>query len=404
METVTITRLGHLGDGIAPGPVFVPRALPNETVRGRVMGDRMPIPEIVTPSPERVTPPCPHYDRCGACALMHASDTFVARFKVRVVAQALTAQGLAAPITGIATSPPASRRRAVLSARRSRDGVEIGFHERASDRIVPVPHCRVLVPQIVKALPVLSDLVAAGAGRKDTLSLAVTHGPAGLDVVVSGGKEPDRALSEELARIAGAADLARLTWGDIPIAQARPPHQMFGDVACVPPPGAFLQATKSGEAALWRAVRDIVGDAKRVADLFAGCGTFALPLSRQAEVVAVEGLRSLSDATRAAWQKAGGLHALEAETRDLFQRPLLASELGRLDAVLIDPPRAGAEAQFAELAQSDVPVIAAVSCNPVTFARDVAIAQRGGYRLKSVKVVDQFRWSPHVELVAHLSR
>ncbi len=401
---VTIERLGHLGDGIAPGPVYAPRTLPGEVVSGPREGDRIPAPKIVTPSAARVAPPCPHYNGCGACAVMHASDEFVAEWKISVVRQALAGQGLEAPVEGIATSPPESRRRAILSGRRTKKGALVGFHARASDTITEIPSCRVVVPEIRDALAALRALVVAGGSRKGEMSLAVTQGLAGLDVAVTGGKALDAALSQELAGIAGAADFARLSWNDELVAQARPPAQQVDGIAVVPPPGAFLQATRAGETALLAAIRESVGPARSIVDLFAGCGTFALPLSRQARVHAVEGLAALSAATRDAWRGEGGLHALSVETRDLFSRPLLPVDLAAFDAAVIDPPRAGAEAQMRALAESDIATIAAVSCNPVTFARDARIAVAAGFSIRAITIVDQFRWSPHIELAAHLAR
>ena len=184
----------------------------------------------------------------------------------------------------------------------------------------------------------------------------------------------------------------------------RPPWQGMGRARVAPPPGAFLQATAEGEAALVAAVRGLVGDAARVADLFAGCGTFALPLAERAEVLAVEGEAAMLAALDAGWRKAEGLKRIRVEARDLFRRPLQPAELDRFDAVTIDPPRAGAEAQVRELAASRVPRIAMVSCNPATFARDAEILVAGGYKLGEVRPVDQFRWSGHVELAAAFRR
>ncbi len=400
---VTIQRLGHRGDGVAEGPVFVPRVLPGEVVRGLVEGDRMAAPKIVTPVPDRVAAPCPHYARCGGCALQHASDGFVAGWKQQVVAEALRAQGLTAPFAEIAVSPPGARRRAVLAGRRLKKGVLVGFHTRASDTIVPVPDCTVLDPRLRAALPGLEAVVALAGSRSATLDLAVTATDAGVDVSVTGGKPADAALTQALAEVARTHDLARLTLNGETVAARRPPLVSFDGLTVRPPPGAFLQATPQGEAALRAGVAAAVGNATRIVDLFAGCGTFALPLTRQAAVHAVEGEGALLAALDRGWREAGGLHKLTTEARDLFRRPLMAEELAKAEAVVIDPPRAGAEAQTAELARARVPRMAFVSCNPVTFARDARTLVSAGYRLDQVQVVDQFRWSSHVELVAALS-
>lgn len=403
MTEFHIERLGHQGDGIAPGPVFVPRTLPGEVVTGALMGDRVDAPRIVTPSPDRVKPPCAHYRACGGCALQHASDAFVARWKVGVVEAALAARGLRTEIRGIATSPPSSRRRAVLTGRRTKKGALVGFYGPRSDVVTEIPACKLLTPALMAGLPAAEALVMTGGSRKSELHLTVTESRAGLDVAVTGGKRLDMALETALAEGAGAQGLARLTWEGETIAMAAPPVQMFGTAPVVPPPGAFLQATRAGEAALLEAVREAVGEAKTIIDLFAGTGTFSLPLAKGARVHAVEGARDMLDALDAGWRRSSGLQAVSTETRDLFRRPLLPDEL-RAEAVVIDPPRAGAEAQAEALAASEVPRIVAVSCNPVTFARDAEILTNAGYRLDWLRVVDQFRWSPHVELAACFTR
>ena len=404
---LAIDRLGHLGDGIAAGPdgpIFVPRTLPGEMVEGEVTGDRMPAPKIVAPSPDRVRPPCQHARSCGGCQMQHASDPLVAAWKQGIVRGALAGQGLTAPLRPILTSPPRSRRRATLSARRTKGGVLLGFHARASDVLVPVPQCQLLAPDLIAAFPALEALAIAGGSRKAELALTVTQSLGGPDVAAGGGKAPDATLLLELARIAEAHGLSRLTWNDETVALRAAPMQRFGPALVVPPPGAFLQATLAGEAALTSAVIEAVGAAARVADLFAGVGTFSLPLAQGAEVHAVEGEAAMLAALDKGWRQAPGLKRISTEARDLFRRPLEAEDLKGVEAVVIDPPRAGAEAQTAALARARVPVIAALSCNPVTFARDARILVQAGYRLDWVQVVDQFRWSAHVELAARFCR
>ena len=404
---LTISRLGHLGDGIAEGPggpLYIPGMLPGEEIEGSLQGDRLEEVRIVTPSVDRVRPPCSHAKSCGGCLMQHARDGLVEGWKRGIVEGALAGQGLSAPIRGVATSPARSRRRAVLSGRRTKGGALIGFHARASQLIIPVPNCQLLHSDLMAAMPALEALVIAGGSRTAELDLIVTVSLAGPDVVVTGGKPLDTGLQLDLARIVEAHGLARLTWGDEVVALRAPPVQRMGRALVVPPPGAFLQATAEGESALLDAVRDAVGDAARIVDLFAGCGTFALPLAEQADLRAYEGDAAMIAALDRGWRQAPGLHRLTAEARDLFRRPLEPDEFKGVDAVVIDPPRAGAEAQCATLARSQVPVIAMVSCNPVTFARDARVLVAAGYRLDWVQVVDQFRWSPHVELAARLSK
>ena len=399
MEQVIIERLGHQGDGIAPGPVFVPGTLPGEVVEGEIAGGVMAAPRILTPSDQRVTPPCRHARACGGCQVQHARPDFVADWKEGVVRQALAAHGLEVGFLPIATSPEQSRRRAAFSARRMKKGTLAGFHRKGSDVLVEVPDCRVIDPALAAALPLVDALAQLGASRKSELSVLVTTSLGGLDVAVSGGKEADAAFQQQLAELALTYDCARIAWGP-EVLTRRPPAQRMGAAQVVPPPGAFLQATPQGEAALLADVLDHLEGATHVADLFAGCGTFALPLAERAKVLAVEGDRAMVDALDRGWRHAEGLRHVTTATRDLFRNPLLPEELRRFDGVVIDPPRAGAEAQTSQLAAARVPRIAYVSCNPVTFARDAATLVRAGYRLDRLRVVDQFRWSTHVELVA----
>ena len=401
---LVVERLGHLGDGIAPGPVYVPMALPGEEVEGEVIDGRMFAPRILTPSSDRVRPGCPHYKACGGCSLMHASDSFVAEWKAEVVRSALKAHGLEAPFRPVITSQSASRRRATLAGRRTKSGALVGFHGKASETIVEIPNCRLLHPALVEMLPYLVELTVLGASRKGVLSMTVTLTDAGVDLAVTGGKALDQTLFSDLAAFARDAGLVRLSWdGEVAIAAA-PAQIRIGDAAIILPPGAFLQATADGEAALVAAVGEAVSGARQIADLFSGVGTFTLPLARDAEVHAVEGESALLEALDAGWRRTEGLHRVTTEARDLFQRPLLPDELRRFDAVVIDPPRAGAEAQSRSLGDSSVRTIAAVSCNPVTFARDAHILSEAGFGIEWIQVVDQFRWSHHVELVARLSR
>ena len=404
---LTIDRLGHLGDGIAKGPtgpIYIPGLLPGEEVEGTLDGDRLIDPRIVTPSADRKKPPCPHARTCGGCLMQHASDPFVTAWKESIVRGALAGQGLDAPFRPTQTSPPNSRRRATLAARKTKGGALIGFHARGSDLIIPVPNCHLLHPDLLVTLPALEALTRAGGSRTTELALTITRSLAGPDVAVSGGKELDAKLRMDLARIAETHSLARLTWDGETVALRTAPMQRFGKALVAPPPGAFLQATPQGEAALLSAVTEAIGDAKRIADLFAGCGTFALPLAERAELLAVEGESAMTAALEKGWRATPGLKKLATETRDLFRRPLEPDELRPFDAVVIDPPRAGAEAQFATLSRSQVPVIAAVSCNPVTFARDARTLVAAGWTLDWVQVIDQFRWSSHVELAARFSR
>jgi 23S rRNA (uracil1939-C5)-methyltransferase len=406
MREAVIERLGLRGDGLAAGGLRVPLSLPGERVRGAVDADgRMSEPEVLTASPRRVAPPCRHFGSCGGCQLQHADPDLLAAWKRDTIAGALAAQGVAAgEIRPTLSSPTFSRRRVVLAGRRTRRSVLLGFHGRRSETVVDVTDCLVADPAIMTAREGLARLAALGAGRSREVRLTVIAGPAGLDVDLRGGKALDAGLRAALAQGAETADLARLSWDGETLALRRQPVQRMGAALVVPPPGAFLQATPQGEEALVAAVREAVGGARRIADLFAGCGTFALPLADNAEVHAVEGEAAMLAALDAGWRRAPGLHRVSTETRDIARRPLRAEELAGFDAAIIDPPRAGAAAQTAEIARSRLSRLASVSCNPVSFARDARELAGAGFRLDWVQPVDQFLWSGHVELAALFSR
>ena len=403
---LVIDRLGHLGDGIAlgeRGPIFVPGVLPGEEVEGDLQGDQLADFRILTPSANRVKPPCVHAKTCGGCMMQHASDAFVADWKLGIVKGALAGQGLTTDFLPIQTSPPKSRRRATISARRTKNGALMGFHARASDMLVSVPNCQLLHPDLIATFPGLEALVKLGGSRSAEVSFTLTRSLSGADVMVTGGKPLDSALQLELARVTETHGFARLTWNGEAVALRSAPMQRFGRALVSPPPGAFLQATAEGEAALLQAIIRAIGPAKRIVDLFAGIGTFTLPLAERSEVHAVESEGPMIAALDKAARSSDGLKRITTEVRDLFRRPMEADEFKGIDAVVIDPPRAGAEAQTAALARAQVPVIAFVSCNPVTFARDAKVLVAAGYVLTSVQVVDQFRWSSHVELVARFA-
>ena len=396
---VTIERVTHHGMGRAQNGTLVPRALPGEVVMLTAEAAK-----IVTPSPERIAPPCRHFKACGGCAMQHASDGFVEGWKAEIVRTALRAQGLTGEIARVLTSPADSRRRARLAGRRTKKGALVGFHARASDTVIEVPGCRLLLPELTALIRALERIAALAASRKGEAGLTVTASEAGPDLHIDTDRELTEALRIALPDIAREAGIARLVWADEIVAELEPPVQMMGRARVVPPPGAFLQATAHGEAALLDCVRAAVGGAARIVDLFAGCGTFSLPLAERAEIHAVEGEAAMLAALDRGWRGVPELKRVSTETRDLFRRPLLPDELSRFDAAVIDPPRAGAQAQVAALAASQINVIAMVSCSPSSFARDAKALVNKGFEMGPVTVVDQFRWSPHVELATRFTR
>jgi 23S rRNA (uracil1939-C5)-methyltransferase len=414
---VTIDSLGARGDGIAAHDgkrLFVPFVLPGERIRARIVGPRGEsiageLVDVLTPSPQRVNAKCPHFGRCGGCAVQHMDEPVYHAWKTDIVRQALARRGLdtavvAAPIR----TPPGARRRARFTALKRGGSLVLGFHERMSHRVVAVGPCPVLVPDIVALLPRIAALLPELMDNKQA-EVAITRADTGLDLLIEGAGELTLKRRSRLAAFAEATNLARASWAAVggtpePVAARRPVTVSIDDIAVPLPAGGFLQPSAEGAAALTAAVLAGVGTACRLADLFAGCGTFSLPLSRQAQVRAVESDRAMADALTQAARHAPGRKPIAVELRDLERRPLLPAELKGLDAVVFDPPYAGAEEQSAALAKSAVPTVIAVSCNPATFARDARLLVDGGYRLESVQPVDQFLWSAEVELVAVLRR
>lgn len=404
MTEYKIRALGRQGDGIAEGPVFVPRALPGEVVSGTVEGDRLVNPRILEPVSDRVSPPCKHFKACGGCQMQHASDAVVEAWKLDIVITALRAHGFEPDMRTVETSPARSRRRAKFTARRTKSGAIAGFHGQASDTVIDVQDCVLVTPTLAAGVELARALAIVGGSRKAELSVHCTEVQGGLDVAVSGGKPLDSDLRNALPSLAVQHSVVRLTWANELVAQTSPPLHRIGRANVAVPPGAFLQATEHGEAVLQRSVLEATQGCSHVADLFAGCGTFALRLAETGPVTAIEGDKAMTRALQDAANHADVTYPIKAQSRDLFDDPLMPAELEKFDAVVLDPPRAGAAAQVAQLADSAVPVIAYVSCDPASFARDANSLSSGGYELDWVQVVDQFRWSPHVELAARFTR
>ena len=410
VDRLAIARIGHRGDGIADGadgPIYVPYALPGETVEaGPSPGhpDRRHLLRVDVASPERIAPICPHFGVCGGCAIQHwATDRYRA-WKRALVVDALHQAGIDAAVDDLVDAHGDGRRRAVFHAsRRAKDVLKVGFTASGTHDIVAIDRCPILAPGLDGALRAAWSIAEAIGALGKPLDIQVTASDTGLDVDVRGSGALNAALTSALAAVAGQHRLARLTRHGELVIQRAAPTVMMGRATVTLPPGAFLQATVAGETALARLVADHVGDAKSVADLFCGVGPFALRLAERAKVTAADSDEAAIAALQAA-AKTPGLKPVTAERRDLFRRPLLAHEFTRLDAVVFDPPRQGAEAQARALAAGKVPMIVAVSCNAATFARDVKILIDSGYRLASVTPVDQFRHSAHVEIVARLER
>ncbi|OKL42572.1 class I SAM-dependent RNA methyltransferase [Pseudovibrio exalbescens] len=411
VERFHIDRLAHKGDGVAEtgaGSVFIAGALPGETVTAKRAGDRAALVNIETPSKDRITPICKHAAVCGGCTLQHMAPGAYLDFKRTVVVDALKARGIETTVDQPLTCAPATRRRAVFTATRAGHKILLGYHEAKSKRLVDVEECPVLVPEIVAAMPGLRRLASEVMPRRGDLKLTVTATLEGLDVAIKGlGRSLDKHFLT-LSQAAMENGYARLTADAETILELRPPYLDMGGARVSIPSGGFLQATQHAENEMAALVIEGIGPAPKVADLFAGAGTFTFRLARTASVHAVESDSAALAALDAARRHAKGLKEVSSERRDLFRRPLTTKELDNFgngyDAVVFDPPRAGALAQAEELARSSVTRIVAVSCNPATLARDLRALLDGGYTLTKVVPVDQFLFSPHIEVVALLER
>lgn len=405
-EFVDIVRVGHKGDGETAEGVYVPFTVPGDRVRIERAGEFARLVNVISPGPTRVKPKCQHFGLCGGCALQHVNTTAYNEWKREQVIHALAQRGIEnADVAPIVTVQPNTRRRAVLSAKVTREGVVIGFQERASHFIVDVRECPVLHPTLMALIPKLRTKLGDEMSNRGQAEIGLTLTETGVDMTLG---LPDTNIDvkkrQSLTRLASDLDLARLTVNEELVAQSRPPVMRWANVDVALPAGAFVQAVAEAEAAMQALAIDYIGKAKRVADLFAGCGALTFPLARQSAVAAYD---SEADAIAALGQAARatqGLKPVTAERRDLFRRPLLKPELDAFDAIVMDPPRAGAKVQAEQLAKSQVRRIAAVSCNPATFARDARILIDGGYRLSRVTPIDQFLWSAHIELVALFER
>lgn len=415
-ERLVIARLGHRGDGIADAPggeIYVPYTLPGEAAEVDVwqgQPNRRRLLRIEHVSPERIAPICPHFGTCGGCALQHWDRARYRAWKCALVVDALAQVGLNAPVGDLIDAHGEGRRRAVFHARRgTRDVLAVGFAAARAHQVVAIDRCPILAPSLAGSIEaawaIAETLASTTPGvRRKPLDIHVTASDAGLDIDVRGSGALTAPQLAELARVAERHHLARMTRHGELIVQRAAPTLSIGRSRIVLPPGAFLQATAAGEAALATLVAHAVNEAQTIADLFAGIGPFALRLAERARVTTVDSDEGAIAALKRAAATTQRLKPVAAEVRDLFRRPMLAAELKGYDCVVFDPPRPGAQAQARELGASHVPKIVAVSCNPATLARDARILVDGGYRLTRVTPVDQFIYSPHVELVAQFER
>lgn len=412
IATLTIERIGMRGDGVARWrgePVFVPFTAPGDVVEAnlgkrRGEGRAAELRRVISPG-TRAEPVCAHFGQCGGCGLQHLDPAVYVAAKEAWLAAALAQHGLSAGVVRpLRRLTPGTRRRARFGLEPGR----LGFHARGSHRVVDLRECAVLHPQLVALVPPLRELTRflLAPGTAGAANATVTN--SGIDLVLELPEAPDLARLEAMARFAEAQDLARLFWKSndeaMPVALRRAARVTLSGVAVDLPEDGFLQPSVEAEAALVEAVLGMIGTPRRVADLYAGIGTFAFALARIAKVHAVEGSKSAAAALARAAARAGLAGIVSSEKRDLAARPLTAEESDAFDALVFDPPYAGAKAQSRELATSRLKRLVAVSCNPASFARDARILVDGGYRLAEVRPFDAFIWSANLELVARFDK
>lgn len=411
-ETVSLTidHIGGRGDGVSRNDeraVHVPFTLPGEVVEVVQRGDKARLVSVKVPSPQRIAPICLHFGVCGGCSLQHWDEGAALAWKGDLVTRALQRRGIEVEVGAALPAWGNGRRRASFHARMGKDGFEFGFTRAKSHTLEDITHCPVLTPGLNAALPALRVLAQALVPKGETIDLAVTETPTGLDVDVREAGHIDRFERkglERLGQLAEAAGIGRLTLhGQTAISRSTPRVKM-GKAIVALPAGAFLQATSAGEAALSEKVLVWTAGAKHVADLFAGLGTFGLRLKETAQVTAIETDTASVAAMKQASDALAGGKTLTAIARDLFRAPYTPHELKGVDAVVFDPPRAGAEAQAVQLARTKIKTVVAISCDAATFARDAAILIQGGYRLKQIVAFDQFRYTAHVEIAAKFER
>lgn len=409
---LAISAIGARGDATAEGadgPIYAPFGLPGEQVRARVTGHRAEVLEVLQASAERQPAACRHFGRCGGCQLQHWRDDAYLAWKHEQVREALGRRGFGGvEVEPIIPAWGAGRRRAGFHAARQGGQVRVGFIERGGARLTPIAECPVLAPQLEALALKLAPLADLTLPQRGEITLLCLLTDAGVDVAIKGAGRADLLKRETLERLSAMASelgLARLSVDGEPIVTRAKPTLRMGRAVVTPPPGAFLQATAKGEEELARLALEALDGASRVIDLFSGIGTFALRLAEQAEVMAVESDEDMLTALKSAADGAGGaLKQVSVLRRDLLRTPLSSLEMKKFDGAVIDPPRSGARLQAEQIARAPVRKLAYVSCDPASFARDVKVLIEHGFTIQRVTPVDQFRWSPHIELVAALSR
>ena len=406
MPEVFIDKVGSLGDGMGKlngQTVFVPGTLSGELVTASGDPPRMMLEKISEKSNDRIAPLCKHFGTCGGCALQHMSDAAVLEWKQSEVALAFSRAHIETDMEPCISSSSHSRRRVTFSALRTGGLILLGFHRREDGEVMDIEHCPILMEKIESMFDQFRNVATTLIRGNEEIQIAVNACDNGLDLNLLLEQDPSEDMMAAFVRAFAKTPFLRAAINGDVVVEKEKPFVSFGNATVIPPPGGFLQAVVDAETAMAAIVCDHLKNRKRVVDLFSGCGTFSLRLAENSRVHAVE---TQSDALSALMAASGtkGLRSITTETRDLEELPLMASELKSFDGLCIDPPRAGAEPQIKEIAKASIRAIAYVSCNPTTLARDAAVLIKGGYILEKVTPIDQFVFSPHVEVVACFSK
>lgn len=408
MTEVKIDFIGHKGDGVAHlngNAVYIPFTLEGETLIIQGSGPRRDILEIKQTSSDRIEPICKHFGTCGGCQLQHMQEQTYLKWKIKLVTEPLSRVGITQTPEAIISFNDASRRKCVFNAQRTHQGMQLGFSEKARNEIVAIEACPILVSEINERLPLLRDLVNSVPTTKNPIRISVLSTENGLDISIEDAKPLSAAERQTLIKKTVANKFTRLTINDEVLIKTAEPHIKIASTIISPPPAAFVQALKEAEDTMTDIVADFLKGCKQVADLYCGIGTFALKLAENSQVYAVEESQMALESLDQAWRQTGGiLKQVKTEKRNLERRPVTFGELKKMDGLVFDPPRAGAELQCKQIAKSRVKKVAAVSCNPTTLAVDLEILLASGFKIKRIIPIDQFKYTPHVEVVVLLER
>jgi len=408
MTELKIDFVGHQGDGVAHlnnHPIYVPFTLEGETVTVEGNGPRRDLTAIKEASSDRIKPICGYFGTCGGCQVQHMSERSYLEWKMGLVTEPLSRAGINFTPDNLLSYEDASRRKCVFNAQRTPQGVRLGFNEKASNDIVSIDHCPVLVPAINDQRQNIQDLVNSTPTTKNPLRISVLVTNNGLDISIEDAKPLSETERQVLIKKTIAHKFSRLTINQETLIKTAEPQINIANTSVSPPPSAFVQALKQAEDDMSDHVASFLKGCKQVADLYCGIGTFALKLAENSSVYAVEESGEALDSLDQAWRQTGGkLKQIKTEKRNLERRPVTFGELKKMDGLVFDPPRAGAELQCKQIAKSRVKKVAAVSCNPNTLASDLEILVKGGFNVKRIISIDQFKYTSHVEIVVLLER